>query len=90
MNFQFMMDENRHDTYRQFRQLSLCSNSLVLSDSVGNMKRLMAKNLATVRTKPLSIPSAVSLSKRAEYSPNFPFELTGSLTCWEYNMVLAG
>ncbi|KAL6573361.1 hypothetical protein OROHE_001820 [Orobanche hederae] len=52
---QFTVDENRRDTYRQFHPLSLCSNSLVLSDSVGNMKRLMPVGLQEVLSYPRSL-----------------------------------
>ncbi|KAL3619808.1 hypothetical protein CASFOL_034720 [Castilleja foliolosa] len=41
----FTVDENRRDTYRQFHSPSSGNNPLVLSNSVGNMKRLVPVGL---------------------------------------------
>ncbi|KAI3459951.1 hypothetical protein Pfo_016614 [Paulownia fortunei] len=42
---QFTVDENRRDTYRQFHPPSSGNNSPVLSNSIGNMKRLVPVGL---------------------------------------------
>ncbi|KAG8369286.1 hypothetical protein BUALT_Bualt15G0135600 [Buddleja alternifolia] len=41
----FTVDENRRDTYRQFRPLSSCNNSPVLFNSIGDLKRLVPVGL---------------------------------------------
>ncbi|KAI3465449.1 hypothetical protein Pfo_022112 [Paulownia fortunei] len=42
---QFTVDENRRDTYREFHPLSSANNSHVLSNSIGDIKRLVPVGL---------------------------------------------